>query len=76
MNNAVRLQGAPDLHQRAGKIVDRMQRQHARHQIEAAIGEGQGFLIGDDTEGRSQAKPVRTQSSANGRSAGKTAARE
>ena len=45
--DTVRLEHAADLHQRARKIVDRMQRQNAGHDIEAAFLEGQHFFVGD-----------------------------
>ena len=44
----VRLQHPADLDQRAGKIIDRMQRENARHQIESGIRERQKFLVSDD----------------------------
>ena len=49
---AVRLQRAADLDQRAGQIIDELQRQRRHDQIERAVGERQGLLVGGDAQRR------------------------
>jgi hypothetical protein len=46
---AVRLERAADLDQRAGQIIHKLQRQRGHHQIERAVGERQSFLVGGDS---------------------------
>ena len=46
----VRLQRAADLHQRPRQIVDGVQRERRHREIEAGIGEGQRFLVGDHVQ--------------------------
>jgi hypothetical protein len=48
---AVRLQRAADLDQRARQVIHKLQRQRRDHEIERAFGERQGFLVGGDTAG-------------------------
>ena len=47
----VRLERAADLDQRAGQVVDKLQRQRRDDQIERAIGERQGLFVGGDVQG-------------------------
>ena len=45
---AVGLQRAADLHERAGQIVDELQRQRRHDEIERAVAKRQRLLVGDD----------------------------
>ena len=45
---AVGLERAADLDQRAGQIVDELQRQRRHHEIERRVAERQRLLVGDD----------------------------
>jgi hypothetical protein len=44
---SVRSERAPDLDQRAGKIVDAMEREAGDNEIKAGLSEGQQILIAD-----------------------------
>ena len=47
---AVRLERAADLDQRAGQVIDKLQRQRRDDQIERAVGKRQGLLVGGDAQ--------------------------
>ena len=46
----VRLERAPDLHQRARQIVDELQRERGDHEIERGVAERQRFLVGGNRQ--------------------------